>query len=303
MAISGDPTEVGGCPIDHRHVDGHGIRLHVAQAGPEDGPLVVLLHGFPEFWYGWQRQIPGLAAAGYRVWAVDQRGYNTSDKPPGVKAYALDTLAADIVGVIDAAGRDRAHVIGHDWGGVVAWRLAEMARDRLDRVAILNVPHPLIMQRRLRRDPRQLLRSWYMFMFPIPWLPEAWGRSGNWAAMVNGMRGSARPDAFTDEDFHHYRRAWSQPGAYSAMINWYRAALRHPPRLGADQRIDVPTLLLWGVHDRFIGREAAPESIARCDHGRLVTFDNATHWVQHEEVDEVNRLLREWLACRTHPIA
>jgi epoxide hydrolase 4 len=289
-------TELDGCPLSHLEITTNGVRLHVVEAGPADGPPVLLLHGFPEFWYGWRRQIPALAAAGHRVWAIDQRGYNTSDKPAGVRPYAIDALAEDILGVIVATGHERVSVIGHDWGGVIAWTLAERAPHRLRRVAILNVPHPAVMQRRMRTDPRQLLRSWYVFAFQLPWLPEFGGRAGNWRSVVNAIRGSSRPGAFTDRDFDLYRQAWSQPGAYTAMINWYRAVLRHPPRFDKHAMIETPTLLIWGARDKFIGRAAAPDSIARCRDGRLEFLEDATHWVQHEEPTAVNRLLLDWLA-------
>jgi pimeloyl-ACP methyl ester carboxylesterase len=142
----------------------NGITLNVAQAGPADGPLLVLLHGFPEFWYEWHKHLPALAAARFCVWAPDQRGYNTSDKPPQVRDYTLDHLAADVIGLIDAAGRERAIVVGHDWGGAVAWWLASNQPERLEKLVIINVPHPLVMRRLLRTSPRQLLRSWYMFV-------------------------------------------------------------------------------------------------------------------------------------------
>jgi len=159
------PSVVG---VEHDRIATNGITLHVAQAGPADGELVVLLHGFPEPWWGWRNQIPALAASGFRVLAPDQRGYNFSDKPAGRGAYRMDTLARDIVGLIDATGRNRAAVIGHDWGGAIAWWLATYHPDRVRRVAVLNCPHPLVFSRILRRSPAQLLRSWYMFFFQFP---------------------------------------------------------------------------------------------------------------------------------------
>src|SRR3712207_984228 len=143
--------------LEHRTVASNGHRFHVAQAGPEEGPLVLLLHGFPEFWYGWRRQIAWLAARGFRVWAPDQRGYNLSDRPRGVEAYRLDHLTDDVLGLVEASGRTRAHLVGHDWGGVVGWRFAERFPGSLDRLAILNAPHPAAMRARLARDPVQAL--------------------------------------------------------------------------------------------------------------------------------------------------
>jgi pimeloyl-ACP methyl ester carboxylesterase len=177
----------------------------------------------------------------------------------------------------------------------VAWWLALRHPERVERLAILNAPHPPLMWRALRRNPRQMLRSWYVFLIQLPWLPEWGGRRRNWADVVQAMASSARPGTFTPEDFDRYRAAWSQPGAYHAMLNWYRAALRSRPREPADLRIRVPTLLLWGARDKFLGQEVAEASIAQCVDGRMETIAEATHWVQHEEPGRVNRALIEFL--------
>ena len=267
-----------------RFVQTNGIRLHVVEAGPEGGPPVVLLHGFPEFWYGWRKQIGPLAEAGFRVIVPDQRGYNTSDKPKGVSAYRIETLAADVVGLLDAAGLPRASIVGHDWGGVVAWRLGLAHPDRVHRMAILNVPHPAVMRRHLRSSPRQLRRSWYVFFFQLPGLPERFLARDGFANLARAVRGGRRGTC-TDEDLALYREAWAQPGALTAMVNWYRAALRSA---GQRLRVSVEVLLLWGARDRFLGREMAGMSAALCDHGRLEVFDGATHWLQHDEAEAVN---------------
>ncbi len=272
-------------------VETNGIRLHVVQAGPLDGPLLILLHGFPEFWYGWKGQIEPLAAAGYRVWVPDQRGYNLSDKPKGVVAYGINTLAADIVGLIDAAGAQKAVVVGHDWGAAVAWWVAATQPERVERLVVLNVPHPAVMKRFVSRNVGQLLRSWYIGFFQLPVLPEWLSRLGNWYTLTRSLRGSSRPGTFSDADLAQYRSAWAQPGALTAMVNWYRAALRRPPTRNTARRITVPTLLIWGARDRFLKREMAQPSIDLCDRGRLVFFENATHWVQHEEAERVNELI------------
>ena len=282
--------------LTHRRVATNGVTLHLVEAGPADGPLVILLHGFPEFWYGWRRQIPFLAGQGYRVWAPDQRGYNESDKPKGIAAYRLDELAADVLGLIDASGRERAILVGHDWGAAVAWWTAIKAPERLDKLVILNVPHPTVFLRTVRRSPRQLLKSWYIFAFQLPWLPERLARRNNWRSITRTMQSSSRPGTFTDEDMEQYRQAWSRPGAYTAMINWYRAALRQPAKPPANSRITTPTLMIWGAQDKFLSRQMGQPSIDLCDHGRLEFFEDATHWVQHEEADQVNALLAEFLA-------
>jgi pimeloyl-ACP methyl ester carboxylesterase len=281
----------------------NGIHLNVVQSGPKDGPLVLLLHGFPEFWYGWRRQIPALAGAGFRVWAPDQRGYNTSDKPPRVRDYRLDKLADDVAGLVEASGRRRAVITGHDWGGVVAWWVAANYPELVERLIILNVPHPLVMRGLLLTDPRQLLRSWYMFLFQIPGLPEWIARRGNWEGIARGMRKTSRPGTFADADFDMYRGAWSQPGAFTSMLNWYRAMFRYgapPPR---NQRIMPPTLILWGVQDKFIGRKGAELSLQRCDFGELVFYEMATHWLPHEEAAEVSRRMIAFAGGHSRPLA
>jgi pimeloyl-ACP methyl ester carboxylesterase len=261
------------------------------QAGPADGPLVILLHGFPEFWYGWQHQIDALAQAGYWVWAPDQRGYNLSDKPTGIEAYAIDTLTADVIGLIDAAGRQKAVLVGHDWGAAVAWWSAVCYPGRIERLVVMNVPHPVVMKKYASRNLGQILRSWYIGFFQLPWLPETVMKQRNWTLLVRTLRSSSQSGTFTDADLEQYRTAWSQPGALSAMINWYRASLQKPPARRPSIRVTVPTLLIWGVRDQFLKREMARLSIDLCDNGRVLFFENATHWVQHEEADQVSKLI------------
>ena len=277
--------------LRHRTIATNGIRLHAVEAGPEGGPLVILLHGFPEFWYGWRRQIGPLAAAGFRVLAPDQRGYNLSDKPKKVSAYSLDVLARDVVGLIEEAGAGKARVVGHDWGGAVAWWLGIKHPERLEKLVLLNIPHPLVMQRALRKNPVQRKKSSYIFYFQLPWLPERSFRADDFARGIKALRSSSRPGSFSDADLALYREAWSQPGAVRSMLHWYRAGLRARPRPPASPRVSVPTLLLWGAKDHALGRELAQPSIDLCDHGRLEFFEEAGHWIQHEEAERVNREL------------
>ena len=281
--------------LDQRQVRTNQIRLHVIQAGPEDGGLVILLHGFPEFWWGWRQQITPLAEAGYRVIVPDQRGYNESDKPQGVAAYRLDELAADIVGLIQDYRREKAAIIGHDWGGVVAWALAIWHPERVERLGILNVPHPAVMKRTLLRSTEQKIRSLYALFFQLPFLPEAVLRNNNWELLEKVLRDSSEPGTFSDRDLELYRQAWWRQGAFTSMLNWYRAVVRFPPRLPSEARVHVPTLMIWGVHDVALSRKMAQASIELCDRGQLVLFEDATHWVQHERPEKVNRLLIQFL--------
>lgn len=282
--------------LEHREVVTNGVRLHLVQAGPADGPPVVLLHGFPEFWYGWRRQILFLAEAGYRVLAPDQRGYNRSEKPRAAEAYAHDALVADVVGLIDLAGAQQAAVAGHDWGGVVAWSLAERHPERVRRLVILNAPHPWVLRKTLVQSPAQMLRSWYVFLFQVPGLPEWLLRRDDWRLAVQALTQSSRPDTFGEAELNEYRAAWAQPEAIRSMLHWYRAAVRAGRRPAKRPVIQVPTLVIWGAQDRFLSRGLARSSIALCRSGRLVCIEEATHWVQHEEPDRVNALMHDFFS-------
>lgn len=290
-----------GVALEHHQIQTNGITLHVVAAGPEDGRLVLLLHGFPEFWYGWRHQIPALVAAGYRVIVPDQRGYNLSDKPKGVASYAWDNMAVDAVGLITAFGRQKAIVVGHDWGANVAWWVGMAYPQHVEKLVVMNVPHPLVFMQTLRSNWRQMLKSWYIFFFQLPFMPEFSLSRRDYAPMVTQVQGSANPGTFTDADMAHYREAWRQPGALTAMINWYRAALRKLPRLNGDPRLSVPTLLIWGKQDRFLSDAMAQPSIDMCDGGRLVMLDEATHWVQHDLPARVNSLLLDFLSWPIDP--
>ena len=281
--------------LEHSYIKTNDIRLHVVQAGPKSGAPVILLHGFPEFWYGWRKQIPALAAAGCRVIVPDQRGYNLSDKPKGIKAYCIDNLMQDVIGLIDALDYEKVNVVGHDWGALVGWGLGIKHPERLHRLGIINVPHPAVMKRFLQRDFDQMRRSLYALFFQLPWLPEGVMQAGNWRSAALGMRRSGKSNAFTDEDIEEYKQAWSQPGAITAMLNWYRAAVRYPAQITEDMRVRVKTLILWGVKDFALSRRMARPSLDYCDEGNLVFFPEATHWVQHEDVEEINHYLIDFL--------
>jgi len=277
-----DATVLDRVDAESVFVETNGVRLHTVQAGPDEGPLVVLLHGFPECWYGWHRQLGPLADAGYRVVAVDQRGYNLSEKPAGVSSYNIRELAADIVGLIDALDYDQAAVAGHDWGAAVAWWLALEYPERLSKLCVVNVPHPTVFERTLRSSWSQRKNSWYVAWFQLPVLPELTSRLGNYWLLADALESSSRPDAFTDTDMDRYRLAWSQPGALTGMINWYRAIVRARPR-PVRQQVDVPTRILWGAGDEYLETEMVHKSNEYCTDGELQVVDDATHWILHEE--------------------
>ncbi|RJP49357.1 MAG: alpha/beta hydrolase [Anaerolineaceae bacterium] len=276
----------------------NGIKLHVQTDGPENGTSVVLLHGFPEFWYGWRRQIPALVEAGFRVIVPDQRGYNLSDKPRSVAAYDVDVLARDVIGLLDHFGIQKARLVGHDWGAVVAWTVALQHPDRLEKLAILNVPHPDVMTRFVLGNSAQQKKSWYVFLFQLPFVEWVLSRNNfcNLERVIAGRKGS-----FTPEDILEYKKAWSQPRALTSMLNWYRAIVRRAlrgswnPNKVTPRRVHVPTLMLWGKRDVALSHEMAQPSIELCERGELVTFERATHWVQHDAADEVNQKLIAFL--------
>jgi pimeloyl-ACP methyl ester carboxylesterase len=274
-----------------QHVNG--VTLHEMELGEQDAPLVILLHGFADFWWGWRRQVGPLAAAGFRVVAPDQRGYNLSEKPIGLKAYDLDTLAADIVGLADVYGRSKFFIIGHDFGGLVAWWTASRYPDRVARFVSINSFHPQILLPFLRRNPRQMLRSIYMAIFQFSWVPEAMLRAGNFAIMRQLFVRSSKPGTFSKADMDYYQTTWSKPGALTGMINWYRA-LRYKPEI-ENLRVKVPALVIWGNKDVYLERGLAEESLALCDRGQALWVENGTHFVHIEEPELVNRALVDFL--------
>lgn len=271
----------------------NGVTLHDVQLGAAKAPLVILLHGFGDFWWGWRRQLGPLAAAGFRIVAPDQRGYNLSEKPIGLKAYDLDTLSADIVGLADSHGAQKFCIVGHDFGGLVGWWIASRHPDRVERFVAINSFHPQILAPYWRSHPSQALRSSYMGIYQIPRLPEMILSMKNFAVMRQLFLRSCRPGTFSKADMEHYRRTWSKPGALSGMINWYRA-LRYKPRI-EDLRIKVPTLVIWGKKDIYLEEGLAEASLALCDDGKALWIEDGTHFVHIEEPDIVNSAMVDFL--------
>lgn len=276
--------------VEHLFVRANGVQLHVAMAGPTDGPLIILLHGFPEFWFGWRRQIEPLAAAGWRVCVPDQRGYGQSDKPGNIRDYALDTLSDDVVALAKVLGQGKFALVGHDWGGIVAWRTATR-HPQLACLVVLNAPHPGSMAAYASRHPTQLIRIAYVSFFQLPGLPELVLRTDGFRLLKRALTTSSRKGTFPEDALRQYVRAWSQEGALTSMLNWYRALPFFVA--AARDRIAAPTLVIWGDRDSALGAGLAEEGLAFCDEGEIVHVPNATHWVHHEEAGLVNaELLR-----------
>jgi pimeloyl-ACP methyl ester carboxylesterase len=288
----------------HEFIEANGIRFHYVTAG--EGPLVVLLHGFPQFWYAWRHQIPQLAER-FKVVAPDLRGYGDTSKPPHVADYRTGALAADVAALVRAFGRDKAHIVGHDWGGGVAWTTALEHPVVVDRLAVLNCPHPALFAKALRSSLRQLGRSWYMFFFQLPAVPELVFRLSSQRVVERVFRRMAiRPDTFTDEDLRRFREALEKPGALTSAINYYRAAFRNFSGIRelerARKRISSPTLLIWGENDVALGKELTygMEPLFAGPF-RVQYVPNCSHWVNEEQPDLVNRLLLDFLAAKELP--
>ena len=279
--------------IKDRHLTVNGIRLHVAEAGDPKGEVILFLHGFPEFWYGWRKQLAFFAAHGYRVLAPDQRGYNLSSKPSGVKAYTLSQLTTDIADLIQQAIARKVYLVGHDWGGAVAWTVAQHYPNLLKKLVILNMPHLEVMQQELRTNPKQLLRSWYAGFFQLPVLPEAFSKAFNFKVLERSMCSTAKTGTFSEAEIEHYKSAWQQPQALTSMINWYRAYKYS--ELDTTRDVTVPTLLVWGRKDKFLSDSMAQPSIKKCLDGKLIFMDDATHWLHHEKPEEVNNFIFDFI--------
>jgi epoxide hydrolase 4 len=282
-----------GIELREGYADVGDVKLHYVEAG--EGPLVLLLHGFPEFWFGWRLQIAPLAAAGFRVVAPDTRGINLSSKPEGFEAYGVDLLADDISGLIGELGADSAHLVGHDWGGSIAWTVAMNHPEVVDRLAILNAAHPRKLSEGLKH-PSQLRRSWYFFFFATPGLPEEVVHLRDWHFFRHFLHDANPP--YSDEELERYEEAWSQEGAAAGMINYYRASVRQNQKEAAAKvrPLSAPTLVIWGEDDSYLGSDlAAPDSEDVPNLDRVERIDGASHWVHHDAAERVNGLLVDFL--------
>jgi pimeloyl-ACP methyl ester carboxylesterase len=288
----------GAPPIRHESVTANGLRFHVASCGEGDH-LALLLHGFPECWYSWRHQLPLLAQLGYRAWAPDTRGHGASEGGSRVEDYALEHLLDDTAALIDASGARSVTLIAHDIGGIIAWYFAMRKLRPLERLVVMNLPHPFAAERAFR-SWKQRRMSWYVLAFQLPWLPEALLGAGDCRAVGRMMREtSVHPERFSDADLQVYRDAARPASVRRAMIHVYRALVRGGGL--ARQRalgpvvLDVPTLLVWGVQDVALSFETTEGTEAFVRDLTFRPLADASHWVQQDAPEAVNEILREWL--------
>jgi pimeloyl-ACP methyl ester carboxylesterase len=294
----------GSAAVQHRFVEANGIRFHVAECGSGER-LALCLHGFPELWLSWRHQIPLLARLGYRVWAPDLRGYGETQRPQHTREYDLDVLLADVAGLVDAARPRTLTLIGHDWGGILAWYFAALALRPLERLVVMNCPHPDAARPVLRRAS-QLRRSWYAFFFQLPWLPERLLGAGRARAVERIFaRTPCHPERFPAEVREAFRAAAAQPGATKAMLDYYRMLARGPGARRLRARplpvIETPTLLIWGREDMALTlatTERTGEFVRSLD---FRVLPGVSHWVQQDDPQTVNALLEVWLQGRPLP--
>jgi len=275
-----------------RYADIGDIRLHYIDEG--EGPLVVMLHGFPEFWYSWRNQIPALVKAGYRVIAPDLRGYGESSRPEDVEAYQLTLVVQDIAGLIVQNGGS-CTLVGHDWGGIASWLVPMLHPALVERLVVMNAPHFVPMKREIDRSFGQKMRLLYQLFFNLPVLPEIFLR-------LFGRLLMPRLAAFTPEEVRTYAETWKKPGARTAMLNYYRALGKHRAEIrGLLRRIEVPTMLIWGDRDPVFHKEMTEDFGEWVPNLRVEHIPEAGHFVQTDAPEKVNALLIDFLA--TQPTA
>jgi pimeloyl-ACP methyl ester carboxylesterase len=276
----------------HEYINTNGIRLHFVTQG--EGPLMLMLHGFPEFWYSWRYQIPEFAKH-YKVIALDLRGYNDSDKPKEQSAYVSNEFIRDIEGVIKGLGYDKCILVGHDWGGTIAWNFAYAHPEMVERLIVLNIPHPAKFRQGLT-TPQQLLRSWYAFVFQIPFIPELLIQQLDYQLVEMTFKGMAvDKSTFSQADIDAYKNAAAKRGALTAMINYYRNAFRDAQTNQSWSVLEVPTLMIWGENDMALGKELTYGTDVYVRDFQIKYIPNCSHWVQQEKPELVNQYIREFL--------
>jgi epoxide hydrolase 4 len=283
--------------LSHNYIQTNGIQLHYVSQG--QGPLMLMLHGFPEFWYSWRYQIPEFAKD-YKVIALDLRGYNESEKPREKAAYRMTELIKDVEGVIKGLGYERCVLVGHDWGGAIAWSFAYAHPEMLEKLIVMNLPHPAKFAQALRSNPQQMVRSWYILFFQIPWLPELLLQFDGYRVIASAFIDSAiNRDAFTPQDLEAYKKAAAKPGALTAMLNYYRNIFPGIFDHTAWEVLQVSTLMIWGENDQALGKELTYDTQVYVNDFELRYIPNCSHWVQQEQPNLVNQYMRNFLNSKS----
>lgn len=275
-----------GITLEKRQVPVNDISLNVVFAGPKDGKPVVLLHGYPEFWYAWRGPMAELAKSGFRVIVPDQRGFNDSDKPAQTKSYRLDTLAGDIAELIAALGYEEVYLSGHDFGGLVAWWTLILHPEKITKFVVFNKPHPKTL---LNDDGEKERISWYRTFLRIPWIPGYVGRLANWFLLVKNLKKTSLPGTFTNEQIPYFQSAWDNNGAINSMGAWYRANANFD--MNVDYTISVPGLFVLALNDAYSSKAKALESMQYLENSRLIELKEGTHWLIQEKPDVVGNIL------------
>lgn len=280
--------------MKHEFVNTNGIRMHYVTEG--QGPLVVLLHGFPQFWYTWRKVIP-LLSGNYTVVAPDLRGYGESDKPENILDYSLNVMSEDIVGLIKSLGHEKAHIVGHDWGGAIAWDLAINHPEIVDHVVPINAPHPYKFAKAIKSDFKQIRKSWYIFFAQIPKLPEYIIGSKTEKFLKGIFKGQAiNREAFSREDIAAYVKEYEKPGAIQSSMHYYRAAFKDRNKKITKVQIKAPTLLIWGEEDKALRKELTFEMDSLFSGPFQIEYlQNCSHWVVDEKPEKVANLIQSFL--------
>jgi epoxide hydrolase 4 len=283
--------------VRKRFVDSGGVRIHVVETGPEDGTPVLFVHGFPEFWWSWRHQLEACAEAGYRAVAMDLRGFGESDRPDDVAAYALANSLADVTAVIDSVG-GHAALVSHDWGGALGWVYGALVPDKVERLVVMNAPHPNAYADLGHHLP-QLQASWYMFFFQFEGVAEeVLARNGH--ELLRAWFYDTATVKLSEEEIARYLELFSRPGALTAGLNWYRANVP-PESYLSEQRLELPpitcpAMLLWGLDDAYLTFELGRRAGTFCAGPfALHSLPDTGHWIQQERPDEVNELLLGFL--------
>jgi len=280
--------------VESSYIQLQNLTMHCKVGGTDRSEILIFLHGFPEFWYGWRHQIPFFLSRGYGVIAPDQRGYNLTEKPHSVRAYRFDHRVGDIVQLLDQQDCDDLTLVGHDWGGVIACAIAQNHPNLIRRVVVINAPHPGIFLKFMLTHPLQLIKSWYVFFFQLPALPE-WILFGNPGLMSLGLKLTSTKNTFRSNVLECYRDAWNEKGAARGMLNWYRALLLNPQPFTNKNSSEIPALILWGSRDVALNQKLADLTVEQFENGQLKIFPEATHWVHHERVERVNQTILHFI--------